>query len=74
MTYEVVSAKIPKEFKKKIKEYNINVSDVIRKAIEEEIRKREAMRIKENIEKNRKLLEKLKMKDIVAIIREDREK
>lgn len=74
MTYEVVSAKIPKEFKKKIKEYNINVSDVIRKAIEEEIRKREVMRIKENIEKNRKLLEKLKMKDIVAIIREDREK
>jgi len=74
MTYEVVSAKIPKEFKKKIKEYNINVSDVIRKAIEEEIRKREAMRIKENIKKNRKLLEKLKMKDIVAIIREDREK
>ena len=70
----MVSAKIPKEFKKKIKEYNIRVSDVIRKAIEEEIRRIETKKLKERIEKNEKIIKKLKMKDIIAIIREDREK
>ena len=74
MDYEVVSAKIPKEYKKKIKEYNINVSRVIRKAIEEEIRRKEAEKIKKIVEKNKKLLKKLKINDVVAIIREDRER
>ena len=37
------------------------------------IREREAMKIKEIIEKNGKLLEKMRV-DIVAIMREDRER
>ena len=52
MDYETVSAKIPKKIKKKIKEYNINVSNVIRKAIEEEIRKIEMKKIKEEMKCN----------------------
>ena len=37
------------------------------------VRKREAMRIKEIIKKNKKFIEKMRTDDVVAIIREDRE-
>ncbi len=74
MNYEVVSAKIPKEYKKKIKEYNINISKVIRKAIEEEIKKRETLKIKRKIEENKKLIKKVNIEDVIALVREDREK
>ncbi|MCD6448861.1 MAG: hypothetical protein J7L58_07490 [Thermoplasmata archaeon] len=74
MDYITVSAKIPKKYKKKIDEYGISVSRVIRKAIEEEIRKVEALKIKRRIEENRKLIKKIKSEDVVALIREDRER
>jgi len=74
MDYKMVSAKIPREHKKKIKEYGINVSKVIRKAIEEEIRKIETLKIKKKIEENKKLIKKVKLEDVVALIREDRER
>lgn len=74
MDYETVSAKIPKEYKKKIKEYDINVSKVIRKAIEEEIRKKEALKIKRKIEENKKLIKKVRIEDIIVLIREDRKR
>lgn len=74
MDYETVSAKIPKEYKKKIKEYDINVSKVIRKAIEEEIRKKEALKIKRKIEENKKLIKKVRIEDVIALIREDRKR
>lgn len=74
MNYEVVSAKIPKEYKRKIKEYNINISKVIRKAIEEEIKKRETLKIKRKIEENKKLIKKVNIEDVIALVREDREK
>ena len=37
------------------------------------VRKREAMRTKEIIKKNKKFIEKMRTDDVVAIIREDRE-
>ena len=74
MKYEMVSAKIPKKVKDKIKEYKINVSEVIRKSLEEEVKKREAIKIKKEIENNKNLIRKLKTEDVTILIRGDRER
>jgi len=39
--YITVSAKVPKELKEKMRELNINISQLVRRAIEEEVKRRE---------------------------------
>jgi len=67
-----VSTKIPQELKEKIKQLNIKPSKLLRKAIEDEIRRREAEKLKEDIEKLKPTLNKVSVEDIVKGIREDR--
>ena len=67
-----VSTKIPKQLKEKIKQLNIKPSKLLRKAIEDEIRRREAEKLKEDIEKLKPTLNKVSVEDIVKGIREDR--
>ncbi len=45
-----VSAKIPAELKERMEELDINVSRVIRRALEEGVRRRELERLKELVE------------------------
>lgn len=68
-----ISAKIDEETKKKIKKYNINASEVMRKAIELEIQKREEMEFRALSIKAAKALEKIGSDKIVESIREDRD-
>ncbi|MCJ7613721.1 type II toxin-antitoxin system CcdA family antitoxin [Candidatus Bathyarchaeota archaeon] len=67
-----VSTKIPKQLKEKIKQLNIKPSKLLRKAIEDEIRRREAEKLKEDIEKLKPTLDMVSVEDIVKAIREDR--
>ena len=67
-----VSTKIPQELKEKIKQLKIKPSKLLRKAIEDEIRRREAEKLKEDIKKLKPTLNKVSIEDIVKNIREDR--
>lgn len=67
-----VSAKIPRELKEKIKQLKIKTSKVLRKAIEDEVRRREAEKLKEDIEQLKPTLNKVDIEEIVKGIREDR--
>jgi post-segregation antitoxin (ccd killing protein) len=70
--YTTVSTKIPQEIKEKMKELKIKPSKLLRKAIEDEIRRREAEKLKEEIEKLKPVLDKVSMEEVVKGLREDR--
>ena len=68
-----VSTKIPKQLKEKIQRLKIKPSKILRKALEDEVKKREMEELKEEINKLKPVLEKVSMDDIVKSIREDRD-
>jgi Ulp1 family protease len=68
-----VSTKIPKQLKEKMQLLRIKPSKILRKALEDEVNKREMEELKEEINKLKPVLEKVSMDDIVKSIREDRE-
>ncbi len=68
-----VSTKIPKQLKEKIQRYKIKPSKILRKALEDEVKRREIEELKQEINKLKPVLEKVSMDDIVRSIREDRE-
>ena len=68
-----VSAKIPEELRRKMRELGIKPSEVIRRALEEEVRRRELERLKRVLEENRHLLSRLSVERAVRAIRENRE-
>lgn len=74
MASRTVSAKIPDELKEKIKEYHIHVSEVIRDALEHEVKKREAQKIKQELKNMKPTLKKIHAEEVTRIIREDRER
>ncbi len=72
--FTTVSAKIPKVLKDKIKEYRINPGPIIRRALEEEVRKRELEKLEKKAERIAEMLEKIEDEEVVRLIREDRER
>jgi post-segregation antitoxin (ccd killing protein) len=68
-----VSTKIPKQLKEKMRTLKIKPSRILRKAIEDEIKRKEAEQLKQEIDKLKPILEKVSIEDIVKSIREDRE-
>jgi len=72
--YITVSVKIPIEVKKKLDEYGIKPSKLLKEAIEREILKREAERISNEITKISSVLKKFSIDEVVESIREDRDK
>jgi len=71
--YITVSVKIPLELKEKLDKLSVKPSKLLRKAIEQELKKREVEIIKEEIEGLKPVLSKISMKDVLKSIREDRE-
>jgi len=67
-----VSTKIPKQLKEKIQKFKIKPSKILRKALEDEVKKREIEELKEEIDRLKPILEKISVEDIVKGIREDR--
>ncbi len=72
--YVTISVKVPKEVKEEMVRLGIKPSKLLRKAIEEEIRRRKVQELKEEIERLKPVLEKIRMEDVVKGIREDRER
>lgn len=68
-----VSTKIPKQLKEKMQQFKIKPSKILRKALEDEVKKRENQELKQEINRLKPMLEKVSMEDIVKSIREDRD-
>lgn len=71
--YVTVSAKVRRELLEEARRLNINVSELIRRTLEEEVRKRKLMKIEERLKNKRNILAKIDIDEIVRLIREDRE-
>jgi antitoxin CcdA len=69
-----VSTKISKQLKEKIQKFKIKPSKILRKALEDEVKKREVAELKEEIDRLKPVLEKVSMEDVVKSVSEDREK
>lgn len=69
----VVSAKIPKELKKKATRYGIQISKTVRDALEEKIRAIEEKELGKNMDELRSTLGHLKKNDIVKAVRASRD-
>ncbi len=68
-----VSTKIPKQLKEKIQKFKIKPSKILRKALEDEVKKREMEELKVEIDKLKPILDKVSVEDIVKSIRKDRD-
>ena len=68
-----ISAKIPEELKRRMDELGIKPSKIIRKAIEDEVKREDIKRLKEMVEEAKSILEKLSVERAVRFIREDRD-
>ena len=68
-----VSAKIPKQLKERMQRLKIKPSKILKKALEDEVKKREFEELKEEINRLRPILNKISTEDAVKSIREDRD-
>lgn len=71
--YVTVSAKVRRELYEKLKMYSIPISSVIKKALEEEVRKREEEEIRRKLAEVQAILRKIPEEEIVEALRENRE-
>ncbi len=74
MNYVTVSAKIKRELYERLKKYNVRISEVIRRALEEEVRRREDEELKKMLEEAKKILRKIPSEELVQAIRSSRDK
>ena len=74
MGYVTVSAKIPRKLKGLLDRYRVKPSPIIRKALEEEVRKRMLDEIEERAKWLSRKVSHIPEDEIARIIREDRER
>ncbi len=70
---EVLTVRVDKALKGKIRKYKISVSKIARQALEEEIRKREKQELTDAIIEMKTLLEKIPDEEIIKAVRESRD-
>ena len=73
-SYVTVSTKVRRELKEEAEKLGINVSMVLRKALEEEVRKRRQQKLLEKLEAFRDVLDGIEVEELVRLVREDRER
>ena len=66
--YTTVSAKIDTKLKEKIVKYNISISKVIKKALEEEIKRREEKELNEMLKEASRILSRVGRENIIQIM------
>ena len=71
--YVTVSAKIPKELRRKLAELGIKPSEVIRRALEAEVEKRTMTLLREKVEKAAGIISRIGVEDWVRAVRESRD-
>ena len=72
--YVTVSAKIPRRLKELLDKYGIKPGPVIRRALEEEVKKRVLSELEEEARVLSERLSHISDEEVASIIREDREK
>jgi antitoxin CcdA len=70
---EVITVRVKKTLKQKIRKHRINVSKTVREALEEEVKKRENAELSQAITQMKAVLEKIPDDEIVKAIRESRD-
>lgn len=70
--YETISVKVPAGLKEKLAQYGVKTGEVVRNALEKEVKRRQLEEIEKRLEAIRPALEKIRTEDIVASIKEDR--
>ena len=68
----IITAKIPRKLKEEAKKYSINISKLVREALEREIRRRKLEEIKRLQKEARKIREKISVEDFAETMREVR--
>jgi len=71
--YVTVSTKIRRELFEEAKRLGINISELLRRTLEEEIRRRRLISLEESLKKMHNVLSKIDVSEVVGLIREDRE-
>ena len=70
--YITASTKIRRELKEEAERLGINISEVMRKAIEDEVKRRRLININKELESLEDILSKINIDRVVESIREDR--
>ena len=71
---EVVTAKVPRELREKARKYHIEISGLVRKALEAEVRKAEEQELREDLRRVASSLKgKFTEQELVQAIRETRD-
>ncbi len=70
---ETVSAKIPRKLKEKLRKLDVNVSRVVREALEKEVKRREEEQMRALAGEISVLLRKIPSDELVKLVRETRE-
>ena len=71
--YVTISTKVRRELKEEAERLGIKVSEVLRRALEEEVRRRKLEELRKKLDELDDVLEKIDINRIVEAIREDRE-
>lgn len=71
--YTTISAKVPRELKEKLHKLNVNISQLVREALEEEVKRREEEELRTLAVEVSGFLRKIPPAEIVQLVRETRE-
>lgn len=71
--YVTISAKVKRELLEEARQLNINIPELMRRALEDEVRRRKLAILEERLKGKRDLLAKIDVDEMVRLIREDRE-
>jgi antitoxin CcdA len=70
---EVITVRVNRSLKAKLKKHRINVSHTVREALESEVKKCEDAELIQDITEMKAILQKIPDEEIVKVIRESRE-
>lgn len=70
---EVITIRVSRQTKEKLRKYNVNVSATVRKALEACLSEMEQKELEERLERVKKASEKIDFELVTKLIREDRE-
>ncbi|MGA2199243.1 MAG: type II toxin-antitoxin system CcdA family antitoxin [Nitrososphaerales archaeon] len=70
---ETVVVRVDSELKKKAKAYDVNISEVVRSALRDEVQKREKRELIASLERARVALSRVPDEEIIRTVRETRD-
>lgn len=70
---EIITVRVKKSLKAKIKKYGINVSKTVREVLEDEVKKRENAELSQAISEMKTVLENIPDEEIIKAVRESRD-